>query len=104
MGRKCSHCGNMGHNLRTCTTYRGGSSDGVGVGGVRLFGVQLDIASSLPMKKSFSTSCLSSTSSTSSSSPSSLSSSCRPVAESLDKMSNGYLSDGLVSKPLDKKK
>ncbi|PIA64388.1 hypothetical protein AQUCO_00100103v1 [Aquilegia coerulea] len=103
MGRKCSHCGNMGHNLRTCTTYRGGGGGG-GVGGVRLFGVQLDIASSLPMKKSFSMSCLSPTSSTSSSSPSPLSSSCRPVPESLDKTSNGYLSDGLISRPLEKKK
>ncbi|KAF9614011.1 hypothetical protein IFM89_014811 [Coptis chinensis] len=102
MGRKCSHCGILGHNLRTCATYRGGTAV---LGGVRLFGVQLDIASSLPMKKSFSMGCLPSTSSTSSSSPSSLSSSSRvPVTENLEKMSNGYLSDGLISRNQEKKK
>jgi hypothetical protein len=50
MGRKCSHCWNIGHNSRTCTTYRAAVA-----GGVRLFGVQLDISSSsAAMKKSFS--------------------------------------------------
>ncbi|KAL5728824.1 hypothetical protein ACHQM5_001862 [Ranunculus cassubicifolius] len=92
MGRKCSHCGNMGHNLRTCTTYRGG--------GVRLFGVQLDVAP-LSMKRSISMSCLSSTSSTSSSLSSS---SLLPVTENLDRLSNGYLSEGLISTCQEKKK
>ncbi|XP_047319716.1 transcription factor MYBS3-like isoform X2 [Impatiens glandulifera] len=52
MSRKCSHCGNIGHNTRTCTTYTtlGGPSStggaGGGGGGVRLFGVQLDPSSS----------------------------------------------------------
>lgn len=85
-GRKCSHCGNIGHNSRTCTTYRGNVTGGGGGGLIRLFGVHLDIHSSsssiISMKKSFSLDCLSSNSSStppppaaSSSSPSSSSSS-----------------------------
>ncbi|RDX99165.1 Transcription factor MYBS3, partial [Mucuna pruriens] len=35
MGRKCSYCGNLGHNSRTCNTKR-----------VKLFGVQLNLCSS----------------------------------------------------------
>ncbi|KAK7379945.1 hypothetical protein VNO78_32211 [Psophocarpus tetragonolobus] len=42
MGRKCSHCGNIGHNSRTCGSLR---ASFVGVG-VRLFGVQLDTSTS----------------------------------------------------------
>ncbi|KAF8406919.1 hypothetical protein HHK36_006040 [Tetracentron sinense] len=96
MGRKCSHCGNMGHNSRTCTTFRGSA-----VGGLKLFGVQLDISSSsLAMKKSFSMDCLSSSSLASSSSLSSSSSSSRVfINENSDKMSSGYVSDGLIGVP-----
>nr|DAD48956.1 TPA_asm: hypothetical protein HUJ06_018893 [Nelumbo nucifera] len=103
MGRKCSHCGNMGHNSRTCTNYR---ASAVG-GGLKLFGVQLDLSSSssLALKKSFSMDCLPSTSSASSSSSSSLSSSSRVVAdENSDKISNGYLSDGLIGRTQERKK
>ncbi|KAL6006020.1 hypothetical protein ACLOJK_040065 [Asimina triloba] len=98
MGRKCSHCGNNGHNLRTCSGYsRGmGSASGAGVG-LRLFGVQLDLDS--PMKKSFSMECL--CSSSSSSSPSS---SLVSLDLNTDKSSNGYLSDGLIARTQEKKK
>ncbi|XP_042475214.1 transcription factor MYBS3-like [Macadamia integrifolia] len=101
MGRKCSHCGNMGHNSRTCTIYRGSA-----VGGLRLFGVQLEIpSSSIAMKKSFSTDCLSTTSSALSSSPASSSSSSRiSCDENSDKISRGYLSDGLMGRPQERKK
>ncbi|XP_012076903.2 transcription factor MYBS3 [Jatropha curcas] len=105
MGRKCSHCGNIGHNSRTCTTYRAG---------LRLFGVQLDLSSSssssssstslsLAMKKSFSMDCLSS-----SPSPSSSLCSSRVSIEDnppvSDRTSSGYLSDGLIGRAQEKKK
>ncbi|XWS17649.1 hypothetical protein CRYUN_Cryun33cG0085600 [Craigia yunnanensis] len=64
MRRKCSHCGNKGHNSRTCTSNR----SGILPSGVKLFGVQLDLScssNSFPMKKSLD--CLSSHSSFSSS-------------------------------------
>ncbi|KAH1057181.1 hypothetical protein J1N35_035246 [Gossypium stocksii] len=104
MGRKCSHCGNIGHNSRTCTTFR---SAAAGMGsGVRLFGVQLQLDVSSPsvvsnhmMKKSFSMDCLSS-----SPSPSSLSSSRVSIDENSDKTSMGYLSDGLMGRSPDRKK
>ncbi|PSS15519.1 Transcription factor MYB1R1 like [Actinidia chinensis var. chinensis] len=92
MGRKCSHCGNIGHNSRTCNTYKFTL-----VGGLRLFGVQLDVSSSaaasssISMKKSFSMDCLSS--SFASSPSSSLSSSRLSVNEISDKTSIGYISD-----------
>ncbi|KAK7272763.1 hypothetical protein RJT34_29584 [Clitoria ternatea] len=95
MGRKCSHCGNIGHNSRTCSSFRG----------VRLFGVQLDIPSSysLTLNKSFSMDSL-----PSSSSPSSSFSSSRisNVDDHSDKVSIGYLSDsdGLIVQAQDKKK
>lgn len=104
MGRKCSHCGNIGHNSRTCTTYRGSFG-----GGLKLFGVQLDISSSpaAMMKKSFSMDCLY-TSSSSSSSPSpssSLSSSRISIDENSDKTTiGGYLSDGLIGRAQERKK
>ncbi|KAJ4825447.1 hypothetical protein Tsubulata_010605 [Turnera subulata] len=103
MGRKCSHCGNMGHNSRTCTTYRGGSTNCAG--GLRLFGVQLDISSSsslLAIKKSCSMDCLSS----SSSSPSSSMCSSRVSTDdnNSDKASIGYLSDGLLGRIQERKK
>ncbi|XP_039057877.1 transcription factor MYBS3-like [Hibiscus syriacus] len=96
MGRRCSHCGNIGHNSRTCSTFRGTTTT-AGGGGLRLFGVQLqlDIPSSVAannMKKSFSMDCLSSSSA--SLSPSSLSSSRVSIDENSDKISVGYLSDG----------
>ncbi|KAK4415655.1 Transcription factor KUA1 [Sesamum alatum] len=91
MGRKCSHCGNIGHNSRTCNTLIRGPN-----AVMRLFGVQVDISSSsssssIPMKKSFSLDCLSSSRPLLSPSSSLLSSSRVPI---LDKMSIGYLSDG----------
>ncbi|XVF88732.1 hypothetical protein PTKIN_Ptkin19aG0074200 [Pterospermum kingtungense] len=99
MGRKCSHCGNIGHNSRTCTSYRA-----TAVGGLRLFGVQLDISSSsASMKKSFSMDCLSSAPS-SSPSPSPSSSSRVSIDENSDKTSIGYLSDGLIGRSPERKK
>lgn len=94
MGRKCSHCGNIGHNSRTCTNHKGA------VVGVRLFGVQLDIAysPSVSIKKSFSMDCLPSSSSSSLSSPR------VSVDEISDKMSTGYLSDGLIATNQERKK
>lgn len=101
MGRKCSHCGNNGHNSRTCAAYRGANIVG---GGLRLFGVQLDIpspssSSPLAMKKSCSMDCFLSSSlvSSSSTSPSSsLSSSRVSLDEISEKTSLGYLSDNLM--------
>ncbi|KAL7189297.1 hypothetical protein ACSBR1_039025 [Camellia fascicularis] len=96
MGRKCSHCGNIGHNSMTCTTYRG-----TVVCGLRFFGVQLDIPSSsssssiAKIKKSFSMDCISSSpAASSSSSPSS--SRVSSINENSDKTYvQGYFSDGL---------
>ncbi|XP_059657073.1 transcription factor MYBS3-like [Cornus florida] len=111
MGRKCSHCGNMGHNSRTCMNHRGGLING----GLKLFGVQLDISnisssSSFPdaLKKSFSMDCLmpASSSFVSSSTPSSSTSSLAlSIDENFDKMSNnGYVSDGLIKRAQERKK
>ncbi|OIW15727.1 hypothetical protein TanjilG_04262 [Lupinus angustifolius] len=92
MGRKCSLCGNIGHNSRTCTT----SFKGTFVG-LRLFGVQLDISSSssciTTMKKSFSM-------------ESFLPSSSRITIDenSADRTSIGYLSDGLIVRAQERKK
>ncbi|KAJ7969481.1 MYB-like transcription factor family protein [Quillaja saponaria] len=95
MGRKCSHCGNIGHNSRTCTTFRGTFV------GLRLFGVQLDISSSsVAMKKSFSMECLPSSASPSSS----FSSSRIPSDENFDRTSIGYLSDGLIGRAQERNK
>ncbi|CAN6456918.1 unnamed protein product [Victoria cruziana] len=76
MVRKCSHCGNNGHNSRTCGNQRGG--------GLRLFGVQLRVTT--PMRKSLSMEVLPSPSRTIS------------VEENHGSGSgdDGYLSDGLV--------
>ncbi|KAK7318024.1 hypothetical protein RJT34_02721 [Clitoria ternatea] len=74
MGRKCSHCGNTGHNSRTCTSLRG----------LRLFGVQLD--SCVAIKKSFSMDSLPSSS---------------PID---DRTSFGYLSDNALIAPLQERK
>ncbi|RRT84574.1 hypothetical protein B296_00003226 [Ensete ventricosum] len=103
MVRKCSHCGHNGHNSRTCIGTR---SSTVGGGGVRLFGVQLHMASSL--KKSFSMECLSYTypaaSSSSPSSSSSSSSSLGSIDEATEKIPRGYLSDGLGGRAQERKK
>lgn len=99
MSRKCSHCGNIGHNSRTCT-YRETFA-----GGLRLFGVQLDLSSSFALKKSFSVDCLYQPSSSSPTSPSSsLSSSRISIDENSDKTTIGYLSDGLICRPQERKK
>ncbi|GAB4852753.1 hypothetical protein Ancab_016962 [Ancistrocladus abbreviatus] len=120
MGRKCSHCGNIGHNSRTCSsTFKAGvaattatnTATNFGAGGVKLFGVQLDITCPSPpsfnlLKKSSSMDCLHSSSLVSSShSPSSsLSSSRLHVDEISDKSSIGYLSDGLIVQPQERRK
>ncbi|XP_048133350.1 uncharacterized protein LOC115740620 isoform X1 [Rhodamnia argentea] len=124
MGRKCSRCGNIGHNSRTCTALMGAAS----ACGHKLFGVQLDLSPpppppssssssssssasrscahpySLAVRKSLSMDCLSS-SSASSSSPSSSLSSPRVLAdEPCDKTSLGDLSDGLAAGSQEKRK
>lgn len=122
MGRKCSHCGNIGHNSRTCTSYNrsnvnnstvqlvagGGGSGG---GGLRLFGVQLDSPHSMVMKKYLSLDCLPSSSppllppASTSQSPSSSLSSSRVSLNDLHKNSSvGYLSDGLIAGAQERKK
>lgn len=107
MGKKCSHCGNIGHNSRTCTTHKGSL-----VNGLRLFGVQLiDISSSssptdfisMKMKKSLSMDRLLSASSTPSS-PSFASNSQVSMNDNSNKMPNGYLSDTVVGRTLERKK
>lgn len=80
---------------------------------MRLFGVQLHVGSS-PMKKCFSMECLSSSApayyaaalaGASSSSPSvSSSSSLVSVDETAEKMTNGYLSDGLMGRAQERRK
>ncbi|KAL6224159.1 hypothetical protein ACLB2K_003015 [Fragaria x ananassa] len=119
MGRKCSHCGNIGHNSRTCTNFRGSSAAGfVGTTpphGFRLFGVQVHHhdqvlssvssfnAMNMMMKKSFSMDCLP-TSSASSSSPSSSRISIDNEHSDHHKAPIGYLSDGLICRAQDRKK
>ncbi|CAD6230971.1 unnamed protein product [Miscanthus lutarioriparius] len=115
MARKCSHCGNYGHNSRTCglghreimlceAGDNGGAHSGGG-SGLRLFGVQVRIggggggAGSASIKKSYSMDCLQlaapagcSLVSPSSSSSSSL---LLSIYEGLERgATNGYLSDG----------
>nr|AIM18728.1 MYBSM151 [Triticum aestivum]ALI88576.1 MYB transcription factor SM151 [Triticum aestivum] len=114
MARKCSSCGHNGHNSRTCGGHRGVESGGGG--GLRLFGVQLQVGAA-PLKKSFSMECLSSTASayyaaaaavgvaaSNSSSSVSSSSSLVSVEESPEKMGHGYLSDGLMGRAQERKK
>ncbi|KAJ0031368.1 hypothetical protein Pint_13367 [Pistacia integerrima] len=103
MGRKCSHCGIIGHNSRTCTSIRGTPT----ASALRLFGVQLDLSSSssLAMQKSFSMDCLPSASASLHSSPSSSSSLSSLVSIDEDKTALGYLSDGLMGgRPQERKK
>ncbi|KAK9071229.1 hypothetical protein SSX86_009797 [Deinandra increscens subsp. villosa] len=114
MGRKCSHCGNIGHNSRTCTSYIRGNVNSTillggsgGGGGLRLFGVQLDSPHSMLMKKCLSMDCLPSSSPllTSVSSSSSLSSSRVSVNDLTDRnLSVSYLSDGLIAGAQERKK
>nr|BAJ99046.1 predicted protein [Hordeum vulgare subsp. vulgare] len=112
MARKCSSCGHNGHNSRTCSGHRGLESGG----GLRLFGVQLQVGAA-PLKKSFSMECLSSSASayyaaaaavgvaaSNSSSSVSSSSSLVSVEESPEKMGHGYLSDGLMGRAQERKK
>lgn len=95
MGRKCSHCGTIGHNSRTCTSLRGATTSFVGL---RLFGVQLDSTNCVSIKKSFSMDSLPSSSS------SSFSSSRITIDENSDRTSFGYLSDGLLARAQERKK
>ncbi|KAG6502515.1 transcription factor KUA1-like [Zingiber officinale] len=98
MVRKCSHCGHYGHNSRTCIITRAM----VGGGGVKLFGVELHMASD--MKKSFSMECLSHNYPPATSPSSSTSSSLGSVNEATERISNGYLSDGLCGRTQERKK
>ncbi|KAK4797767.1 hypothetical protein SAY86_030093 [Trapa natans] len=130
MGRKCSHCGNVGHNSRTCTTQnpnRRGGEGGGGKVGLKLFGVQIGVnylsanlppsssscplssstssslSSSYPdirMKKSFSMDCFSSNSWTPV--PSSPLSTSPMIGD--DKSATGYNSDGLVRRSQEMRK
>ncbi|GJM93986.1 hypothetical protein PR202_ga10593 [Eleusine coracana subsp. coracana] len=112
MARKCSHCGNYGHNSRTCglghreiMLCEAGNDNSVG-SGLRLFGVQVHVgagAATSMMKKSYSMDCLqlaaaaAATPGCSLVSPSSSSSSSMllSIDEGLGRAAtNGYLSDG----------
>ncbi|KAL9440337.1 hypothetical protein AB3S75_019071 [Citrus x aurantiifolia] len=119
MGRKCSHCGNTGHNSRTCSSYdnnlKGGScSTSTLAGGLRLFGVQLAISSNsssssssqlLPLKKSLSTDGFPAIPSPSSSASSSSSTGVTiNIDQHSNKLSNGYISDSLIAPTQDRKK
>ncbi|KAI0493843.1 hypothetical protein KFK09_023968 [Dendrobium nobile] len=102
MGRRCSHCGNNGHNLRTCRSSR----SMVGGAGLRLFGVQLQLDSSPPMNKTISLDslCTSDYSASVSSSLSSSTSSFFCIDEASEMISNGCLSESLIWKVQEKKK
>lgn len=129
MGRKCSHCGNIGHNSRTCTNSSStattfvNNNNNYANSSLRLFGVKVDILSSSSssaassssmninaLKKSFSMDCLmhSSLSSASSSPSSSLSSRIAPdetISDHHKAATNiGYLSDGLIGRAQERKK
>ncbi|GJN18456.1 hypothetical protein PR202_gb05621 [Eleusine coracana subsp. coracana] len=112
MARKCSHCGNYGHNSRTCglghreiMLCEAGNNDGGG-SGLRLFGVQVHVgagAATSMMKKSYSMDCLQLVAAATTApgcslvSPSSSSSSSMllSIEEGLERAAtNGYLSDG----------
>ncbi|KAF7830476.1 transcription factor MYBS3 [Senna tora] len=108
MGRKCSYCGNLGHNSRTCNSYNRG--------GLKIFGVQLDPSSSsspstynFSIKRSFSMDCFPS-SHTSLSPPSSSSSSPNSLLEPIHhdnsdhKMSDAYLPNDLITRTQERKK
>ncbi|KAI4316536.1 hypothetical protein L6164_024512 [Bauhinia variegata] len=107
MGKKCSYCGNMGHNSRTCNTTQSER------GGLKLFGVQLELSSSssplsFALKRSFSMDYLPS-SRTSLSAPSFSSSASRfAVNETSDGMCDrhDYLSSnyGIIERTQERKK
>ena len=117
MARKCSHCGNHGHNSRTCglghsreTMPCQGGENGGGGGGLRLFGVQVHAGGgAASMKKSYSMDCLQlaapagcSLVSPSSSSSFSL---LLSIEEGLERAAtNGYLSDGSARVVAERKK
>jgi hypothetical protein len=130
MARKCSHCGNYGHNSRTCGLGHSSSREamlcqgnggdnggGGGRSGLRLFGVQVHavggggagLAVPGSMKKSYSMDCLQlaapgcSIVSPSSSSSSSL---LLSIEEGLERAAatNGYLSDGNARVVAERKK
>lgn len=117
MARKCSSCGNNGHNSRTCSGHRcqgnsiSISSTSTSCGSLRLFGVQLQVGSS-PLKKCLSMECMSpiayygaaAATSTLSPSVSSSSSSLASIEESSQRITGGYMSDGLVVRGQDRKK
>lgn len=81
MTRKCSHCGNNGHNSRTCPNR----------GGVKLFGVRLTDG---PIRKSASMGNLMMMSNPSS--PADPSEPASAAAAAAAAAASGYLSDGLV--------
>lgn len=81
MTRKCSHCGNNGHNSRTCPNR----------GGVKLFGVRLTDG---PIRKSASMGNLMMMASPSS--PADPSEPASAAAAAAAAAADGYLSDGLV--------
>lgn len=96
MGRKCSCCGKIGHNSRTCNS-RSISKNSRRI--VKLFGVQLDVSSSdIGFRKSFSLDIISATPASSA-----LFSSSIFADEISDKISKGYLSDGLLGRIRGKK-
>ncbi|KAG8067413.1 hypothetical protein GUJ93_ZPchr0005g14478 [Zizania palustris] len=108
MARKCSSCGINGHNSRTCSGQRRleNSSSSGGGGGLKLFGVQLQVASS-PLKMCLSVDCLPSSAyygAGSSVSSSSSSSSLLSIDENAERVSSGYLSDGLMGRARERKK
>ncbi|OEL25569.1 Transcription factor DIVARICATA [Dichanthelium oligosanthes] len=119
MARKCSSCGNNGHNSRTCSGHKGhensistsnNSSSSTSCGGLRLFGVQLQVGSP-PLKKCLSMECLSpaayygaAASSSLSPSVSSSSSSLVSIEENAERVSNGYMSDGIMGRVQERKK
>lgn len=100
--RKCSHCGKIGHNCRTCTSFT--------LGGLRLFGVQLSSSSSSSsssnmIKKSFSMDTFPSPSSPSSSFSSSTSLTNIDENHYHKSTSNiAYLSDCFIGPPQERKK
>ncbi|CAL4909988.1 unnamed protein product [Urochloa decumbens] len=119
MARKCSSCGNNGHNSRTCSGHRGhensisassNNSASTSCGGLRLFGVQLQVGSP-PLKKCLSMECLSpaayygaAAASSLSPSVSSSSSSLVSIEENSERVSSGYMSDGLMGRVQERKK
>ncbi|XP_040997405.1 transcription factor MYBS3-like [Juglans microcarpa x Juglans regia] len=97
MARKCSCCGDMGHNLRTCITHKMSLT---GNKYFRLFGVQLDLSSSsssssasssFVMRRSFSMDGLSNWFTPSSSSSSDL------TTDGKSPQCNEFISDGVVT-------